>query len=497
MMSDFHRKNISRLSDHKLDRKKGIVATPLNDGLGHLLKLTSWAKERMPEYLWLGLILRHYGRKEGFEKSLQILYEISKSIPSLSHPRLSIVLSLPANDQKKVYEIVCSVIDSSVMSPLTILYRKDAHRLFNEYFFVPQVRVEDRISILTGAIVTYFPAQSFEATDLRFLALTLMLFDGRLRLPREVCNILQEYPNTDHTDELMRMYRPTVRSLEGSMELCMSQTGPVKDNQFNLEFWRDIGMLTPCNLMVIKFDEGLNAQSEFIDDCRTAVEYVVVTNKEKSLADDKFDVIVGSVNYALKIFAEIDSQSLGNSIVGRHAIRTIIEVYIILKYLLRKEPEKPTIWKDYKLYGISKYKLIVLKARESPLQETPHFVLPIADAIVNETMSEEFIDVDLKYFDKQGVREKSIDVGEKELYDVMYDYDSSFSHALWGAIRESAMLHCDNASHQYHCVPDIYSSQRLPDVKPDCEKIMKALFSLLGDAFPLPADFITKYGIGR
>ena len=122
MMSDFHRKNISRLSDHKLDRKKGIVATPLNDGLGHLLKLTSWAKERMPEYLWLGLILRHYGRKEGFEKSLQILYEISKSIPSLSHPRLSIVLSLPANDQKKVYEIVCSVID--VTSDYTVQKRR-------------------------------------------------------------------------------------------------------------------------------------------------------------------------------------------------------------------------------------------------------------------------------------------------------------------------------------------------------------------------------------
>ena len=78
----------------------------------------------------------------------------------------------------------------------------------------------------------------------------------------------------------------------------------------------------------------------------------------------------------------------------------------------------------------------------------------------------------LKYFDKLGIREKSNEVGEKDLYDLFYDYDSSFAHALWGAIRESAMLPCDNAGHQYHSIPDIYANQKLPDIKADSFKII-------------------------
>jgi hypothetical protein len=59
---DFHQRNVSSLSDHKLHKKKGIVATPMNDALGDLLTPSSWTKERMPDYLWLGLILQYYGR---------------------------------------------------------------------------------------------------------------------------------------------------------------------------------------------------------------------------------------------------------------------------------------------------------------------------------------------------------------------------------------------------------------------------------------------------
>jgi hypothetical protein len=219
---------------------------------------------------------------------------------------------------------------------------------------------------------------------------------------------------------------------------------------------------------------------------------VLVANKEKTLAEDKFDIIIGSMNYALKIFIEIDNKSLGNSILGRHGIRTIIEIYIMLKYLLRNETEKPNIWKEYKAYGIGKYKLVLLKARETELDKTSHFIPPLADVIVNERIFEEFTDIDLKYFDKQGIREKSIDVGEKELYDLFYDYDSSFAHGLWGAIRESAMLPCDNASHQYHCIPDIHANQSLPDVKSDCAKIIKKLFSLLADVYEIPDTFVAR-----
>lgn len=485
------KRNVSSLSDHRLYKKKGLVATPLNDGLRDLLALNSWTKERMPEYIWLGLVLMYYGRKKGFEKTRQILSEISKKIKSLSHPRFSMILNLPADDQEIIYEVICKFIDKKVISPLTILYDKNTHPIFNDYFFIPQQTVEDRILILSKAIKIYSPPQSNEATDLRFLALSLLILNGNIIFAQGMdlpVKAFQEYPYTDHEDTKMRSYRPTIRSMEGiGFTEC--------DIQFNSKFWRDIGMITPCNPIMIKFDENLEDYNEFISECQKVIEYVLITNKEKSLSEDRFDVIIGSVNYALKIFIEINSKSLGNSILGRHGIRTIIEIYIILKYLIKREADKPNIWEEYKLYGISKYKLILLKARESNLDKTSHFIPPIAEALVNEFKDEEFIDVDLKYFDKQGIREKSIEVGEKELYDLFYDYDSSFSHGLWGSIRESTMLHCNNPDHLYHSIPDIYSNQQLPDVKSDSIKIMKKLFILLAETFDIPDWFLEKYRV--
>lgn len=186
--------------------------------------------------------------------------------------------------------------------------------------------------------------------------------------------------------------------------------------------------------------------------------------------------------------------TLGNSILGRHGIRTVIEIYIMLKYLLKRENDNPKIWEEYKLYGISKYKLVLLKTREcNPFDITSHFSLPFVEMLVNEIRWEEFIDVDLNYFDRQGIRDKSIDVGEKKLYDLFYDYDSSFAHGLWGAVRESSMLQCNNCDHQFHSVPDIFNYQNLPDVMSDGNKIILMLYTLLANIYDIPSWFSDKY----
>jgi len=158
----------------------------------------------------------------------------------------------------------------------------------------------------------------------------------------------------------------------------------------------------------------------------------------------------------------------------------------------KKESEKPNIWEEYKLYGIGKYKLILLKSRETNLDKSSHLIPPIIDALVNEIKWEEFTDVDLKYFDKQSIREKSIEVDEKELYDLYYDYDSNFSHGLWGAIRESTMLHCNNATHMYHSMPDINLNQQLPDVKSDSSIIIKKIFLLLKNNYEFPKSLLSQ-----
>ena len=59
---------------------------------------------------------------------------------------------------------------------------------------------------------------------------------------------------------------------------------------------------------------------------------------------------------------------------------------------------------------------------------------------------------------------------------------------IWGAIRESTMLICDNPVHNYHTVPDYYAEQNLRSVEDDCEMLIKKVFHQISEYIDLP-DF--------
>lgn len=487
-MSD---RNYSKLKDHKL--KKGRVITPFNDALGDKLTLNSWALDRLPEYLWLALIMNHYGRSDGFGKTGQILFNISRMANDILAPRISLLLALPTELQRNIYAMMCEQINPNVLAPLTVLFRERTQP-FSEYFFNPEISIQERIKTIEEVLRLYSPHQSNEATDIRYLSLRLQLFNGRIVIAKGLdatAEALKNYPYTPHDDEKMRLYRPLIRSMEGADYFGT-------DKQFVKDFWREIGMITQCRTMCVQFEKESEELIKFIEtyisDTKDILKFVLSSNKEQLLSDSKFAVLVGSVSYSVKILSELVENNLGERIIGRLGIRIIIEIYIMMKYLLSHESENPNIWFEYQLYGISKYKLVLLKAREySSLTKDNHMAVPLMEAIVNEKRMEEFIDIDLRYFDQQGIREKSIQVGEKELYDLFYDYDSSFAHGLWGAIRESSMLVCDNPAHKFHNVPDIDSYQMLPGVLKDCLKIMKRLIGLISDIYKLPEWYLIKY----
>lgn len=51
-----------KLSEHRFH--KGKFISPWND-MGFTMTQTPWFQRRLPEYLWIGLILDKYGRSDG------------------------------------------------------------------------------------------------------------------------------------------------------------------------------------------------------------------------------------------------------------------------------------------------------------------------------------------------------------------------------------------------------------------------------------------------
>ena len=100
--------------------------------------------------------------------------------------------------------------------------------------------------------------------------------------------------------------------------------------------------------------------------------------------------------------------------------------------------------------------------------------------------------MDTKYFDKQNIRLKAESVDEKNLFGLYYDYDSSFEHGLWGAIRESSFVKCNNPAHKYHCIPDIGDETRLKTVLPDYIMVMNKTVSFLNELYGIPEQLLNE-----
>ncbi len=469
-------KFISDLKSHKY--KKGLIQPPMNRIPNQ--QPVSWTNDRLPEYLWLGLILMSYDRTEGIEKVGRILKEIAKINDTLLQPKLSIILSLSISEQEKIYKIIINEVNSKILAPLSVIYRYIHYPTFNKFFNVHDMFLKERIVILNDAIKRYYMHQSDEATDLRFVILFMMVFQKKLHLPKEMAESLFEYPYISHEDEKMKSTRPMIRATE------MTDISNSKNKKFINYFWKEIGLKIDCSTIVIGFknEESIVDYKVYILDFQKKLNHLINEQKEKLLMDDKFDVVVGTTTYALKIFNDMVEKELDDSILGRHAYRTILEAYINIKYLLKIESEHPNIWEDYKLYGIGKYKLPLLKERESTrVKDNTHFVEPIVDIIINEILWEEFIDIDLRYFDKKKIKEKFEEVGEKDLYEILYEYDNNFIHGFWGAVRESSMLHCDNESHRNHSIPDVGFEQKMASVNHDIYKIIDKFSLLIGEQY--------------
>ena len=224
-------------------------------------------------------------------------------------------------------------------------------------------------------------------------------------------DLLATYPTVKHSDEIMRMARPTVRSLE--MMILSFET---IDSAYLNEFWMCVSEMTDCSIFVIEFPEEKRNVTAYMEKLYEVFTYLSELFVATDPLNEKMNVLLGIATYSYKRLKEIYEYQLFNSISGRSCVRVLIEDYIMMKYLVKNETSHDNIWRDYQLYGMCLYKLVLARYRESGVFQESHFDEKYIEALVNEFKDEEFIDMDTKYFDKQNIRMKADSVGEKDLY---------------------------------------------------------------------------------
>lgn len=477
------------LSEHRFDKGKFIA--PFNDGIfKEIIQENPWFYNRLPDYLWLALILDYYGRADGLLKCRDVLQILLKHVPGISFPKLSIILNLDTELQTNFYTEIKQVLAHDVLEPLTAVFTYSHYPSF-ALAFSNTSKISDRIKRINDVLHKYYFHQSNEATDVRYLIAVFLMLDDKLHMPPFQIDNLLKYPTLSHDDIEIRLIRSFIRALEVGMPDEMT---PDKE-KYLFNFWDGMSKMSDCSLFYFEIDDQCLDANEFMSQIKTQLNYYVELFQGACPLDSKMLVLLGMATYAYKRLLEVVEHDLYNTITGRSIIRVLIENYIMMKYLLKHEAEHEDIWTEYQYYGIGQYKLVVERFHEGDVQlPDSHVAYDYIDLIVSEYKNKDFIDMDTTYFDKKKIREKAIDVDEKDLFGLYYDYDSAFEHGLWGAIRESSLLKCNTASHQYHCVPDIDNLQKMKSVWPDCRKMMIKTMALLNSIYGCPEHLLLEGG---
>ena len=475
----------SKLSSYKL--KKGKFISPWNEFMKPVEDNKSWTYGRLPEYIWIALIFHKFGRQEGFRRLSPILHTI-KDKTSLKYIRMSDFLMASETEKECIFTALYDNAGLNCLAPLTVIISSEIDSMF-ALKFSNSMLIEERVKIIQDCMKKVMNHQSNEATDIRYIPLSYSFICGKLHVMKEQGDMLFKYQLMDHSAEEMRMIRPLVRSCE----LMLLTIEKANDTYLNV-FWSAISELTECDLFIMSFDKEEVDTKEYYDSVKKIFFYFQRLYEACDPLDKRMKVLLGIATYSYKRLEEAEKHSLYNAISGRTIIRSIIENYIMMKYMATIEKDNPSIWNEFENYGIGQYKLVLARHRECDNKREAHVDTHVLEAIVNEYTLEEFQDMDTKYFNNERIRDKANKVDEKDLYGLYYDYDSAFEHGFWGAIRESSMLKCDNPAHQYHCVPNINNEVLLKSIFPDCVYVMNKTIRFLDLLYGVPESMMEEIG---
>lgn len=492
----------SKLKDHIFDPKKKKFVSPMNAALGDKANINDWFRERLPEYLWIGLVLDYFkSRRVAIRSLASALKQITSEYPDLIMPRLSTIFELPEKDQKRVFNIIELFIPKEAFFPLTIIYTFSEEPCFASWLSSGESDVQYLSSIIERVMKKATAYHSDFSTDIVFFVVYTCAVNGKIHLPknRGFDNIVDDLNSYADAEVLNKEYR----EIQGYIR-CFEQTSisQYQRNQAFLDnFWKKTSSIFECSSMYFKYKKEVKKDvvKSYVSSLRAVFLYYRELYRVVDPLNLKFLVLLGLSVYSYKRFMEIVDHNLYNAISGRSIVRTMIECYLMMKYLLKKSKERKNIWEEYQFHGIGKYKAVLKNYQEST--ETivcPHINVDYLNAIVNEFKDEEFIDIDTSYFDDIGIRAMAKEVGEKELYSLYYNYDSSFEHGLWGAIRESSMIACQAPAHQYHSIPDVENYQKMKSVWHDAVMVMNKSVNLLIERFGISdelKDRMKEYGL--
>jgi hypothetical protein len=467
-------KPYSNLSQHK---QSGKLLNPPLLTLPNM-QPSSWIDDRLPELLWCALLVTQLDR----ELALEVFRRVAKRLEGKFQPNKRIdightgLTELPGELATEIIELICSAPGArEALRPLLLL--DDLPLLDQWRNGIGHNPAPSDWDVLRIAVGHVFGHQSQEATDCRWLRVLVMLVSGQLRLPdQESIREILFYP--DAGDQ--RKVRPSIRASE--IGLANQPGAPAREwpSQFWQQCWRDTGCI-PHPMSIAPSPPAPGTTVQRVEAVVRSLALHAAQTAATTAVDAKHDTTFGIAGYALAVLKELMRIGIPTSILARLGLRALLEAYVTLAYLAKKDASE--IWDAYRRYGSGQAKLAFLKLDDDDMRRVGFVDSSALNAIANEDRSLEFVPINVGHWDSSNLRQMSEDAGVKSDYDRFYPWTSAYMHANWGATRSVVFDLCINALHRAHRVMRDAAAP-LNDVVPDACELVDQILCVVDVLYP-------------
>lgn len=439
------------------------------------LSPSSWKDNRMPEMLWATLLFTQLPREKVFSK-IHELANFIQQFHETENPPFNLTLSgiyqFQVEHKAEFFKILINSEEfKKALSPLLLFDSLPGRETWNQYLNNQNLNWES----LMVAVANSLDHQSQVSTDCRWVRVVSLIAAGKLMLPsREMIDEIAYYPNRGD----QRHVRPSIRATE----IALTDLFEVNNSNWTSKFWRECLDKTKCYSLA-RSNEGLlkpGTTLEIISSVYNELLQQCLKTRVTTAVDVKHETTFGIAFYSLRLLTELMRINASQTISAQLVLRTLVECFITLAYLVKKDNE--TLWKSYRVFGAGQAKLAYLKLEAS--EDSPNNVaIETLKELANEDLWEEFLPIELGHWDKANLRQLSEEANVKDIYDRYYSWTSSYLHGHWGPIRDTVYDTCGNPLHRLHRIP-INQVHPLPDVLPDACMIIDRILQVVSGCYP-------------
>lgn len=464
----------SGLDQHKQQGKR--LVAPFNS-LGANIHPLSWRDERLPEVLWTALLSRAIQR----ERCLDLFRAVFTQVKALHQdlgPTHTELAKLDEQAFDTLFQPVLKDADArDALAPLLALEGLPDRRHWQRH--LPDLEFQNSLQALADAVAMTTDHQSQEATDCRWVIVMFHCSLGRIHTSRfpQVMAEIADYPNEGD----QRAVRPAIRSME--MAISMNPTAK-RENNWPQAFWAEAFTKSEC--IIAPYKKAKPTDTGAIVEALGSIYVEAIKHFYATLGttdvDARHDAVFGLVLYGINLAITMNHGISHHRVQGRLAIRTLVECFIVLAYLVKRD--EAGLWKKYRAYGTGQAKLNLLKMIDLDDNELPaHTSLEELERLANEDMWQELVDIELGHWAGSDLRRMSEEACVKAIYDKYYGWPSGYVHGQWGAVRDTVFGQCLNPLHRFHRVP-MPPRRDMGSVSGDSTKLVNLLLDLLNAAYP-------------